>query len=60
MTGPHGDGPCDDVSGNATPSFTRVGDEGVTIVKLCVTDPSGLNDEDTESVTVSTCRRRSR
>ena len=48
-----GDGACDDSSGTATPSFTSVGNDGTTIVKICVTDGAGLTAEDTAVVTVT-------
>ena len=47
-----GDGACDDVANDSTPDFTAVGQDGVTTVKLCVTDALGLTDEDTTTVTV--------
>lgn len=48
-----GDGVCDDVANDATPDFTAVGQDGVTTVKLCLTDAVGLTDEDTATVTVN-------
>ena len=48
-----GDGACDDSSGTATPSFTSVGNDGTTVVKICVTDGAGLSAEDTAVVTVT-------
>lgn len=47
-----GDGDCDDATG-ATPTFDRVGQDGTTTVKLCVTDSGGLTDDDTAIVTVT-------
>lgn len=47
-----GDGSCDDANGSK-PSFTAVGQDRVTTVKLCVTDAAGLTDEDTATVAVS-------
>jgi hypothetical protein len=49
----NGDGVCDDSSGTDKPTFTRVGDDGTTTVKVCVTDTSGLTAEDTAVVTVT-------
>lgn len=46
-----GDG-CDDATGSK-PSFTAVGQDGPTTVKLCVTDAVGLTAEDTATVTVN-------
>ena len=48
-----GDGACDDASGVAQPTFTRVGNDGATTVKVCVADGAGLTDEDTAVVTVT-------
>jgi hypothetical protein len=48
-----GDGNCDDVENDSTPEFTAVGQEGVTKVKLCVTDAAGLTGEDLTTVTVT-------
>ena len=48
-----GDGSCDDVANDATPQFEAVGQDGPTTVKLCVTDATGLTDEDTAVVTVT-------
>ncbi|MFZ0015500.1 MAG: PKD domain-containing protein, partial [Acidimicrobiia bacterium] len=48
-----GDGVCDDSSGDSTPLFTDVGNDGTTTVKVCVRDPSGLTAEDTANVTVT-------
>ena len=48
-----GDGACDDVANDQTPDFTAVGQDGTTTVKLCVTDATGLTDEDTEAVVVT-------
>ena len=48
-----GDGSCDDVTDDATPDFTAVGQDGQTTVKLCVTDAVGLTAEDTATVTVT-------
>ncbi|WP_448002736.1 PKD domain-containing protein [Agromyces bauzanensis] len=48
-----GDGACDDSSGTAAPTFDRVGDDGTTTVKICVTDDSGLAASDTAVVTVT-------
>ena len=48
-----GDGACDDVANDPTPDFTAVGQDGVTTVKLCVTDALGLTDDDTATVTVN-------
>ena len=48
-----GDGACDDVANDSTPDFTTVGQDGVTTVKLCVTDALGLTAEDTATVTVN-------
>jgi hypothetical protein len=48
-----GDGECDDVANDSTPDFTAVGQDGVTTVKLCVTDAVGLTDDDTATVTVA-------
>lgn len=48
-----GDGACDDVANDPTPDFTAVGQDGVTTVKLCLTDAVGLKDEDTTTVTVT-------
>jgi hypothetical protein len=48
-----GDGACDDSSGDSTPEFTAVGQDGDTTVKVCVTDPEGLTDDDTAVVTVT-------
>lgn len=47
-----GDGACDDATGSK-PEFTAVGQDGTTIVKLCVTDAVGLTAEDTATVTVT-------
>lgn len=47
-----GDGACDDSSGTDKPTFTRVGNDGTTIVKVCVTDEAGLTAVDTAVVTV--------
>ena len=47
-----GDGACDDVADDPTPSFSAVGQDGETTVKLCVTDATGLTAEDTTTVTV--------
>ena len=47
-----GDGACDDVADDPTPDFGAVGQDGVTNVKLCVTDATGLTAEDTTTVTV--------
>jgi len=48
-----GDGACDDSSGTATPAFTSVGNDGTTVVKICVSDDAGLTAEDTAVVTVT-------
>jgi hypothetical protein len=48
-----GDGDCDDVVNDSTPDFTAVGNDGSTTVKLCVTDATGLTDNDTATVTVN-------
>jgi hypothetical protein len=48
-----GDGACDDVTNDATPDFTAVGQDGTTTVKVCVTDAVGLTSEDTATVTVN-------
>ena len=48
-----GDGICDDSSGDSTPDFTAVGNDGVTTVKVCVADPEGMTAEDTATVTVT-------
>jgi hypothetical protein len=48
-----GDGACDDVANDSTPDFTAVGQDGVTNIKLCVTDAAGLTDDDTTTVTVN-------
>ena len=48
-----GDGACDDIANDATPDFTAVGQDGVTTVKLCVTDAVGLTDDATATVTVT-------
>ena len=47
-----GDGACDDAAGTTT-TFSAVGQDGVTTVKVCVTDAVGLTDEDTAQVTVT-------
>ncbi len=46
-----GDGACDDATG-PTPDFTQVGQDGTVEVKLCVTDATGLTDEDTATITI--------
>ena len=48
-----GDGVCNDSSGTAKPTFTRVGNDGTTIVKVCVSDDTGLTAEDTAEVKVT-------
>src|SRR6185436_13110066 len=48
-----GDGVCDDSTGTATPAFTSVGNDGTTVVKICVRDDAGLTAEDTAVVTVT-------
>ena len=48
-----GDGACDDSSGTDKPAFTSVGNDGTTIVKVCVTDETGMTAEDTANVTVT-------
>ena len=48
-----GDGACDDVANDPSPDFTTVGQDGVTTVKLCVTDAVGMTDDDTTTVTVT-------
>jgi hypothetical protein len=48
-----GDGACDDSSGTDRPTFTRVGDDGITVVKICVMDEAGLTAEDTAVVEVT-------
>lgn len=48
-----GDGICGDVSGTDRPIFDRVGNDGVTIVKLCVRDQAGQTAEDTAQVVVT-------
>ena len=48
-----GDGACDDSSGTDKPTFTRVGNDGTTIVKVCVRDETGLTAEDTAEVKVT-------
>ena len=48
-----GDGICDDSSGTARPTFTQVGNDGTTVVKVCVADEAGMTDEDTAVVTVT-------
>jgi hypothetical protein len=48
-----GDGSCDDSSGTDKPTFTRVGNDGTTIVKVCVRDDVGLTAEDTAEVKVT-------
>lgn len=48
-----GDGACDDVANDARPNFTAVGQDGITTVKLCVTDASGMTAEDTATVMVT-------
>ncbi len=47
------DGACDDIANDPTPDFTAVGQDGVTSVRLCVTDTTGLTDDDTTTVTVT-------
>ena len=47
-----GDGDCDDGSSKFA-LFNAVGQDGVTTVKLCVTDLIGLTDEATTTVTVT-------
>ena len=47
-----GDGVCDDSSGTDKPTFTRVGNDGTTVVKICVKDEAGLTAEDTAEVKV--------
>lgn len=49
-----GDGTCDDATG-ATPTttFSAVGQDGATTVKVCVTDATGQTDYDTATVTVN-------
>ncbi len=48
-----GDGACDDSTGTAMPTFDRVGNDGTTTVKVCVTDDAGLTDDDTALVKVN-------
>lgn len=48
-----GDGACDDSSGDPTPAFTAVGNDGTTTVKVCVTDQTGLSSSDTAVVRVT-------
>ena len=48
-----GDGVCDDSSGTDKPTFTNVGNDGTTIVKICVKDEAGLTSEDTAQVKVN-------
>jgi murein DD-endopeptidase MepM/ murein hydrolase activator NlpD len=47
-----GDGDCDDASG-AMPTFSAVGQDGLTTVKVCVANTFGFTDSDTASVTVT-------
>ena len=46
------DGACDDAFGVIT-SFSTVGQDDVTTVKVCVTDAVGFTDDDTTTVTVT-------
>jgi hypothetical protein len=48
-----GDGACDDSSGTDRPLFNAVGNDGTTVVKICVKDETGLTAEDTAVVTVT-------
>lgn len=47
-----GDGECDDATGTTT-TFSAVGQDAVTTVKVCVADAVGLTDDDTATVTVT-------
>ena len=47
-----GDGDCDDATGKTT-TYSAVGQDGVTTVKVCVTDATGMTDGDTTTVTVT-------
>ncbi len=51
-----GDGACDDGSSSFA-LFNAVGQDGVTTVKVCVTDAVGLTDEATTTVTVTNVHR---
>jgi len=48
-----GDGMCDDSSGDSTPDFTAVGNDGTTTVTVCVADPQGMTAKDSATVTVT-------
>ena len=48
-----GDGDCDDGGNSKFALFNTVGQDGVTTVKVCVTDAIGLTDEATTTVTVT-------
>lgn len=47
-----GDGVCEDSSGTDKPTFTSVGNDGTTVVKICVKDEANLTAEDTAVVKV--------